>query len=156
LGSETRRGAALVAVLVALVALGVAVSLTELFVAPGYRQMAIQLMCGVILLVALARVRAIVAAAVERRRTWGAGQTGEGWSGGHAVDPRLARVRDEIRFGARSQSYFEHLLWPRLVALAATRGISPERLEKPPGRRFGLGPSIAALERVIAVLEARR
>ena len=156
MGSEAGRGAALAAALGALVALGVAVSLTELFVAPGYRQMAIQLMSAVILVVALARVRAIVAAAVERRGAWGAGEIGEGWPDGHGMDARLARVRDEIRFSVRSQSYFEHLLWPRLVALAATRGGSPARLEKPPGRRFGLGPSIAALARVIAALEARR
>jgi hypothetical protein len=156
LGSEASRGAALAAALGVLLALGVAISLTELFVAPGYRPMAIQLMSAVILLVALARVRAIVAAAVERREAWGVRALGEGWPDRHAVDTRLARVRDEIRFSARSQSYFEHLLWPRLVALAAIRGGSPARLEKPPGRRLGLGPSMAALDRVIAALEDSR
>ena len=153
---EPGRGAGFVAALVILVALGAAVSLTEFFVAPGYRQTAIRLISAVILLVALSRVRAIVLASVERRAAWGDGAIGEGSPDRHATDSRLARFRDEIRFSVRSQSYFEHLLWPRLVALARARGGSAEALEKPPGRRFGLGPSIDALARVIASLETRR
>ena len=105
---------------------------------------------------AVSRVRAIVLASVERRAAWGEGALGEAWPVRRDVDPRLARFRDEIRFSARSQSYFEHLLWPRLVALARARGAAPEALAKPPGRRFGLGPSVAALTRVIAALESRR
>jgi len=153
LAPEPGRGAGFVAALVILVALGAAVSLTEFFVAPGYRQTAIRLISAVILLVALSRVRAIVLASVERRAAWGAGAIGEGSPDRHATDSRLARFRDEIRFSVRSQSY---LLWPRLVALARARGGSAETLEKPPGRRFGLGPSIDALARVIASLETRR
>jgi len=133
LAPEPSRGAGLVAALGVLVALGAAVSLTEFFVAPGYRQTAIRLISALVLLVALARVRPIVAAAVERRVAWG----------------------DEIRFSVRSQSYFEHLLWPRLVALARARGGSPEA-EKPSGRRFGRGPSVTALARLIGSLETRR
>jgi len=157
LASEPRRGAGIVTVLVVLAALGAAVSLTELFVAPPYRQAAIRLFSAAVLLVAVARVRAIVLASVERRAAWGAGALGEAWPGRRDADPRLARFRDEIRFSVRSHSYFEHLLWPRLVALARARGANdPEALAKPPGRRFGLGPSVAALTRVIASLESRR
>jgi hypothetical protein len=156
LAPEPRRGAGLVAALGVLVALAAAVSLTEFFVAPGYRQIAIRLISAVILIVALARVRAIVLASVERRAAWGADEIGEGGPDRPATDSRLSRVRDEIRFSVRSQSYFEHLLWPRLVALARSRGGSPDTLEKPPGRSFGRGPSVAALARVIASLEARR
>jgi hypothetical protein len=47
-------------------------------------------------------------------------------------------------------------LWPRLVALARATGVSADALEKPPGRRFGRGPSITTLARLIASLEARR
>ena len=153
---EPRRGAGVVAVLLVLVALGVAVSLTEFFVAPPYRQTAIRLFSALILLVAVSRVRAIVLGSVERRAAWGEGALGEAWPVRRDVDSRLTRFRDEIRFSARSQSYFEHLLWPRLVALARVRGAAPEALAKPPGRRFGLGPSVAALSRVIAALESRR
>ncbi|PYN88789.1 MAG: hypothetical protein DMD87_09140 [Candidatus Rokuibacteriota bacterium] len=151
---EPSRGAGLVAALGVLVALGAAVSLTEFFVAPGYRQTAIRLISALVLLVALARVRPIVAAAVERRVAWG-DEILDGWADRRAADSRLARLRDEIRFSVRSQSYFEHLLWPRLVALARARGGSPEA-EKPSGRRFGRGPSVTALARLIGSLETRR
>jgi hypothetical protein len=156
LAPEPRRGAGLVAVLVVFVALGAGVSLTELFVAPGYRQAAIRLVAALVLLIAVSRVRAIVRASVERRPAWDVDATGEGWSDRRAADSRVARFHDEIRFSSKSQSYFEHLLWPRLVALARSRGGSADTLEKPPGRRFGRGPSIAALTRVIASLETRR
>jgi hypothetical protein len=144
-----------VVVLVVLAALGAAVSLTEFFVAPPYRQTAIRLFSALILLVALSRVRAIVLASVERRAAWGGDVLGEAWPARRDADSRLARFRDEIRFSVRSHSYFEHLLWPRLVALARARGAA-EALAKPPGRRFGLGPSLAALTRVIASLERHR
>ena len=153
---EPRRSAGLVAALVVFVALGAGISLTELFVAPGYRSAAIRLVAALVLLIAVSRVRAIVRASVEPRPAWGADATGEGWAGRQAVDSRMARFHDEIRFSARSQSYFEHLLWPRFVALARGRGRSPDSLEKPAGRSFGRGPSIAALTRVIASLETRR
>lgn len=153
---ERSRAAGLVAILVVVVALGAAVSLTELFVAQGYRSTAIRLIGALVLLVAVSRVRAIVQASVERRPAWGVDETGDGRSVGPATDARAARFHDEIRFSSRSQAYFEHLLWPRLVALAHSRGGSPDTLEKPPGRSFGRGPSVAALARVIASLEARR
>src|SRR5262249_40520965 len=105
---------------------------------PRCRQAAIRLLWAAVWLVAVARVRAIVRASVERRAAWGAGALGEAWPGRRDADPRLARFRDEIRFSVRSHSYFEHLLWPRLVALARARGANdPEALAKPPGRRFG-------------------
>ena len=152
---EPTRGAGVAAALVVVVALGVGISLTEFFVAPGYRQPAMRLIGALVLLLAVSRARAIVRAGVERRSAWAAGEPGEGWAGPMA-DSRLTRFRDEIRFSARSQSYFEHLLWPRLEALARARGVSIETLAKPPGRRLGRGPSLAALDRLLAALETRR
>jgi hypothetical protein len=156
LAPEPGRRAGLVATVVVVAALGGAVALTEAFVAPAHRVTAIRLLAGFVLLVAVSRVRAIVRAAVERRPSWGAAEAAEARALRPFTDARLARFRDEIRFSARSQSYFEHLLWPRLVALARDRGGSPETLVKPPARRFGRGPSVAALSRVVASLEARR
>src|SRR5262249_53269953 len=132
------------------------ISVTACFVRPPYRQIAIRLFSALIFLVAVSRVRGIVLASVERRAAWGEGAFGEGWPARRDADPRLARFRDEIRFSVRSQSYFEHLVWPRLVALARGGGGAPEALATPPGRRFGLGPSLVALTRVIASLESRR
>src|SRR5262245_21144648 len=157
LAPEPRRGAGVVAVLVVLPALGAAAWLTEFFFAPPYRQTAIRLFSALILLVAFSRLRAIVLASVGRRAAWGGGALGEACPARRGQDSRLARFRDEIRFSVRSQSYFEHLLWPRLVALARARGAGvPEALAKPPARRFGLGPSLAALTRIIASLERCR
>ena len=152
---EPSRGAALLATLGTVLALGAAVLATELFVASPYRQTAIRLLSVFVLLVALARVRAIVAAAVERRAAWG-DEVGQGWLDRPPADPRFQRFHDEIRFSVRSHSYFEHLVWPRLAALARARGGSPAAFEKPAARRFGLGPSVAALGRLIASLEAPR
>ena len=154
MASEPSRGAGLVAALGTVLALGAVVLATELFVASPYRQTAIRLLSALVLLVALARVRAIVAAAVERRAAWG-DESPESWLDRRPADPRFQRFRDEIRFSVRSHSYFEHLLWPRLAALARGRGGSPAGLEKPAARRFGLGPSVAALSRLITLLESR-
>jgi hypothetical protein len=156
LGPEPSRGAGIVAVIGVLVALAAGISLTELFVAQGYRQAAMGLIAAVVLLVAVSRIRTLVQAAVERRPAWGADPAWEPWPERRAADSRLARFHDEIRSSTRSQSYFEHLLWPRLVALARARGVSPESFAKPAGRRFGRGPSLAALARLLATLEARR
>ena len=156
LAPEPGRRAGLVATVVVVAALGGAVALTEAFVAPAHRAAAIRLIAGLVLLVAVARVRAIVRAAVGPRLSWGADEASEARQHRPLTDARLTRFYDEIRFSARSQSYFEHLLWPRLVALARDRGGSSETLVKPPARRFGRGPSVAALSRVVASLEGGR
>ncbi len=68
-----------------------------------------------------------------------------------AVDERVLGLWDDVRFGARSRRYFDMILWPRLAALAG------DPLPRPAPRR-GLGrrgPSLAALERVIAEIERR-
>jgi len=153
---EPSRGTGVVATLVVVAALVAAISLTEFFVAQAYRETAVRLLAALVLLVAVSPVRAIVRASTERRAAWGAGEPGEGGPETRAQDSRFARFHDEIRSSARSQSYFEHLLWPRLVALARAAGVSADALEKPPGRRFGRGPSIATLARLIASLETRR
>ena len=151
---ETGRAAGVVAVLLVAVALCVAVLLTEYFVAPAYRETAIRLLAALVLFLAVSPARTIVRAAIERRARWG--DAGEHPPERRAQDPRFARFHDEIRSSARSQSYFEHLLWPRLVALAQSAGIPVETLAKPPGRSFGRGPSIAELTRLIGALERRR
>jgi len=143
----------------ALVVLGVLVPgicLIEFFVAQPYRPAAIRLVAAVVLLMAVSRIRAIVRASIGRPTAWGVDGAGETTPDPRSADPRFARFHEEIRFSARSQSYFEHLLWPRLVALARATTVSPGGLDKPSGRRLGRGPSIAALALLIAALEGRR
>jgi hypothetical protein len=48
------------------------------------------------------------------------------------------------------------VLWPRLNALASDGTDPPARLDKPPGRRFGRGPSPAALGALLDAVERRR
>jgi len=153
---EPRRRAGLAGALVVFAALVAGISLIEFFVAQPYRQAAMRLVAAVVLLMAVSRIRTVVRASIDRPTAWGVDGTGETGSDRHSADPRFARFHEEIQFSARSQSYFEHLLWPRLVALARTATVTPGGLDKPPGRRLGRGPSIAALARLIASLEGRR
>ena len=64
------------------------------------------------------------------------------------LDERFARVRDDLRFSARSRRYFETFLVPRLQRLGGGGLPMPDS-----GRR--LGPSLRALERTIARMERR-
>jgi hypothetical protein len=68
-----------------------------------------------------------------------------------AVDERFVRVRDDVVFSAQSRRYFDAFLWPRLRALGGAE------LEAPPVRsRSRRGPSLSALERLIAKIERVR
>ena len=67
------------------------------------------------------------------------------------LDERFLRLRDELRFSVRSGQYFDTILWPELGRLG---GADLPR----PAQRRGLrqnGPSLSALERVVAAIEAR-
>ena len=66
-----------------------------------------------------------------------------------ALDDRFLRLRDDLRFGIGSRRYFETILWPRLRALGAS---PPPGAERRWPRR---GPSLRALEQVIADIERR-
>ena len=77
-------------------------------------------------------------------------------------EPRLAplygKLRDEVRFSARSQAYFEHVLWPRILRLRALRAGQPLAAAPvmPRGRRLlRRGPSLTALRGLIAEIEER-
>lgn len=70
--------------------------------------------------------------------------------------PLFVVLRDEVQHSVESQGYFEHVLWPRLEALAARRvgGPAEASLPKPAGRRLlRRGPSLAALRALIARIE---
>jgi hypothetical protein len=58
-------------------------------------------------------------------------------------------LTSDVRAALRSRRYFEHVMWPRLTALA-TRPLTTPRLR--PGR----GPGPAALGRVLDDVEASR
>jgi hypothetical protein len=67
------------------------------------------------------------------------------------MDQHFLRARDDIALSIRSRSYFDRVLWPRLLTLAGGN------LEPPAGRRWirRRGPSPAALTTLIAEVERR-
>jgi hypothetical protein len=67
------------------------------------------------------------------------------------LDGRFLRLRDDLVFSARSERYFDTILWPRLRALAADGSLT-----RPAPRRGRRGPSLPALEGLIAAIERRR
>jgi hypothetical protein len=71
------------------------------------------------------------------------------------LDPRFAEIRDELRYSARSERYFDRVLWPQLIALAdrVPRRPSPQVLVKPAGRFFRRGPALTTLRELIASIE---
>lgn len=143
-------GGALGAVLVA------GLLLIELLVDAPFRNTATRLVAAAVLTVVALRVRTLVrlGLAGQPRSSFDAG---EPVSGPGADRPRFQQFHDEIRFSATSQRYFEHVLWPRLVTLVEARTGEPAHwLPKLPGRSFGRGPSLDALGRLIASIEARR
>ncbi|MFT4063667.1 hypothetical protein [Paraburkholderia sp.] len=68
-------------------------------------------------------------------------------------DPLFLRMRDELTGSIRSQSYFLHVLWPRLVALSRQYEsplLSPPRQSRLPWQ----GQSLDALDQLIARIES--
>ena len=150
---EPSRVAAVAGVLVVVAALVTGVSLIVFLVAGPYRAAAMRLLGAVVLLIAVLRVRAVVGAFTERPARWGGGDPA---LLPHVSDTRFARYHEEIKFSARSQSYFDHMLWPKLLELARADTTATRTLVKPPGRAFGRGPSRAAIARLIGSLERSR
>lgn len=150
-----RSGAAtIVGALALVVAMAAGIASIQLLVDQSYRGAAIRLVAAVVLLLAVGRIRAFVRSAVEWPSAWEDRVAETAWA--PPTHGRFEHFHDEIRFSARSQRYFDHVLWPRLNELASEATDSPARLERPAGRPFGRGPSLAALAALLDALEKRR
>ena len=152
--AEPRRAATIAGAVVLAVALVAGIASVQFLVDQSYRVAAIRLVAAAVLLLAVTRIRAFARSAVEWPSAWEdrAGETA--WA--PPTHGQFEHFHDEIRFSARSQRYFEHVLWPRLNALASDTTTLPAGLDKPAGRRFGRGPSLAALGVLLEALERRR
>jgi hypothetical protein len=74
------------------------------------------------------------------------------------LDPFFLKLRDEVRFSNKSQAYFEHVLWARILRLVALR--TGQRVAAVPampgGRRLiRRGPSLTTLRDLMARIEER-
>lgn len=131
--------------------------LVELLVDASFLKTAMRLVAATMLAIAAYRVRTLV-----RRGVAGQPHSTFDAAGARASMPdpdrsRFDQLHDGVRFSARSQRYFDAVLWPHLVSLAEAKTGEPAPwLPKPPGRWFGRGPSLEALGRLVAAIEARR
>lgn len=148
------RAAVLAGFLALAVALVVGILIIQFLVDQPYTHAAVRLVAAAVLVVAVSRIRAVVSALVERPSAWEERAGEARWT--PSPHSHFEHFHDEIRFGARSRRYFDHVLWPRLCALAREGTEPAAPLERPPGRRFGRGPSLEALRALIASLERRR
>ena len=154
---EPNRGVALAGALVLVIVLVAGIGLIQFLVDQPYRQAAIRLVAAAVLLVAVIRIRAFVRASIERPSAWDAERAGESrWVPPSSMNVQFEHFHDEIRFSTKRQRYFEHVLWPRLCALAREGPRPAAARDMPPGRRFGRGPSHEVLRELIASLERRR
>jgi hypothetical protein len=121
---------------------------------PADRPGVVRLSAAVVLAVALTHLARIVGARLTAQPPSGFDRALEPARAERAVPRHFVEWRDELHWSVERQSYFEHVLWPRLLALAAGSADGTP-LPKPAGRRFGRGPSLATLKRLITMLEER-
>jgi hypothetical protein len=152
--AEPRRAATIAGAVALAVALVVGIASIQFLVDQSYRVAAIRLVAAAVLLLAVTRIRAFVRSTVERPSAWEDRASETAWA--PPTHGQFEHFHDEIRFSARSQRYFEHVLWPRLNALASETTNPSAGLDKPAGRPFGRGPSLAALGALLDALERRR
>lgn len=120
-----------------------------LTLAPAWRPPAVRAACAVVVVLGCARVTGRVRRSVGRDAPSALDAAPSG-PAVPALDERFVRLRDDLVFSPRSQSYFDQILWPRLLRLGG------RELDRPAERR-GLrrGPSLSALGRVLADIERR-
>jgi hypothetical protein len=69
------------------------------------------------------------------------------------IDPQLAELHSQLQHSLKSRSYFDHVLWPRLVTLGRRRGVV---VRSPPLRwPAGRGPNLGALGDLVSSLERK-
>jgi len=76
---------------------------------------------------------------------------------GPKFDPSLVKLRGELADSVKSRSYFDKVLWPRLLATTAANNPGENEIEPPPKARFSRrGPSLTTLGTLVARLERRK
>ena len=121
-----------------------------LTISPAWRPVAARLACAVVVAIGSFRARAWARAAVA---TAGLSlfEAPPEPVPGLTLDPRFLRLRDDLVASTRRRRYFDVVLWPRLSALEGP-DLPPPAEPRGPIRR---GPSLAAIERLVARIEGR-
>ena len=134
-----------VAVLVVLVAIP-----SYLTLAPSWRPLAARLACAALVAFGCIRMVRSVRGSTEGAAAW-ALDAASPRAEPPELDERFVRLRDELRFSARSRQYFDTILWPQLRRLGGHD--LPAPTERHGVRRDG--PPLNDLERIVATIEAR-
>jgi len=138
-------GRAIAAALLVLAALPVYLTLEQ-----SWRPIALRLACAVVVAAGCVRARRWVRETVEPHAI-SAVDAPPREPPAPELDARFMRLRDDLIASTRSRRYFDVILWPRLSKLAGAD------LPRPAKRRGipRLGPSLHALEGLIAEIEGR-
>lgn len=138
-------GVAIVATLVALAALP-----GYLLIPPSWRSAVVRLACALVVAVGCVHVRRWARDALEPP-TISPFDVSPAPPPAAEVDASFRRLHDDLIASTRSRRYFDVILWPRLSALTGAE--LPRPAERRVGRRRG--PSLPAIERIIAEIERR-
>jgi hypothetical protein len=69
-------------------------------------------------------------------------------------DPSLVKLRGKLADSVKSRSYFDNVLWPRLLATTVANNLGGNEIEPPPQARFfWRGPSLTTLGALVDRLE---
>jgi hypothetical protein len=118
------------------------------WVEPSWRAFVARLAAAFVVGVALLQLRRALVEQLEAGGDSGLDAARDRRAAEPAVPYHFLDLVGDLRAAARSRRYFDTVLWPRLEALAG------RPLVRPP-LRWGRGPSLAALRRVIADIEAQ-
>jgi hypothetical protein len=119
------------------------------YVEPSWRPLVARSAAAFVLGVTLLQLRRVLAQHLDAQQASGLDAARRLPASPPEVPAHFLGLTSDVRAALRSRRYFEHVMWPRLTALAA----GPLKL---PQLRPGRGPGAAALGRVLDDVEASR
>jgi hypothetical protein len=143
------------ATVVACLAWGAAVTAVAypIYVSVGdaYQEVVVRLAAAAILGIVMLQIRSRLARGLEEEPRSRFDLAREPTSREVKVDPHLRELFGEVRNSVKSRRYFEHVLWPRLLALARRQALTlrPPALRWPTTR----GPSLISIAKLISTIE---
>ena len=121
-----------------------------LTLAPSWRTLAVRLGCAAIVIAVCVRLTRGVRDSLDEPPVSALDAPPQP-AAAPELDERFLRLRGDLIASTRRRQYFDAILWPRLLGIAGES--LPRPAERPGLRR--LGPSLSAIERLIAEAEKR-